>query len=288
MSQTTRRATGRPKAQPKTVQETVVEAPVMEAPAKPQPVKKTTRNIKRKEAILQHAEYEIPKNAGIVYMLPQKGITVYDSDKDTVREMRYCPNEPSIWADEQGDKARKETVAFREGKLFVAKDKPNLRQFMDLHPMNIANGGKIFRQVDKKKDAEIELKKEFLLSEAVSMVRDKDINELLPIALYFGLNINVAVSEIRYNLLNIAKKKTQEFIESFDSPQVQVRSTIQQAKDYQIVNLKNDGCYWFDSNSLIVSVPAGQDSMDVMVRFCLTEKGAPVLSSLEERLDRLA
>tara|TARA_R110002049_G_scaffold96537_4_gene236194 strand:- start:3161 stop:4027 length:867 start_codon:yes stop_codon:yes gene_type:complete len=288
MSQTTRRATGRPKAQPKTVQETVVEAPVMEAPAKPQPVKKTTRNVKRKEAILQHAEYEIPKNAGIVYMLPQKGITVYDSDKDTVREMRYCPNEPSIWADEQGDKARKETVAFREGKLFVAKDKPNLRQFMDLHPMNIANGGKIFRQVDKKKDAEIELKKEFLLSEAVSMVRDKDINELLPIALYFGLNINVAVSEIRYNLLNIAKKKTQEFIESFDSPQVQVRSTIQQAKDYQIVNLKNDGCYWFDSNSLIVSVPAGQDSMDVMVRFCLTEKGAPVLSSLEERLDRLA
>ena len=120
------------------------------------------------------------------------------------------------------------------------------------------------------------------------MVRDKDINELLPIALYFGLNINVAVSEIRYNLLNIAKKKTQEFIESFDSPQVQVRSTIQQAKDYQIVNLKNDGCYWFDSNSLIVSVPAGQDAMDVMVRFCLTEKGAPVLSSLEERLDRLA
>jgi len=288
MSQTTRRATGRPKTQPKTVQETVVEAPVIEAPAKPQPVKKTTRNVKRKEAILQHAEYEIPKNAGIVYMLPQKGITVYDSDKDTVREMRYCPNEPSIWADEQGDKARKETVAFREGKLFVAKDKPNLRQFMDLHPMNIANGGKIFRQVDKKKDAEIELKKEFLLSEAVSMVRDKDINELLPIALYFGLNINVAVSEIRYNLLNIAKKKTQEFIESFDSPQVQVRSTIQQAKDYQIVNLKNDGCYWFDSNSLIVSVPAGQDSMDVMVRFCLTEKGAPVLSSLEERLDRLA
>ena len=83
-------------------------------------------------------------------MLPQKGITVYDGDKDTVREMRYCPNEPSIWADEQGDNARKETVAFREGKLFVHKDKPNLRKFMDLHPMNIGNGGKVFKQVDKK------------------------------------------------------------------------------------------------------------------------------------------
>jgi len=250
------------------------------------PVKKQ-RSIKRKEQILNHAEYEIPKNAGIVYMLPQKGITVYDAEKDTVREMRYCPNEPSIWADEQGVNARKETVAFREGKLFAPKDKPNLRQFLDLHPMNIKNGGKIFKQIDKKQDAEIELKKEFLLTDAIGMVRDKDINELLPIALYFGVNINTPVTEIRYNLLNIAKKKTEEFIQSFDSPQVQTRSTVQQAKDYQIINVNENGCYWFDSNRLIVSVPVGQDAMDVMVRFCLTEKGASVLSTLEDRLDRL-
>ena len=254
MSKTTRRATGRPKAQPKAVNETEMETSVMEAPVQPEPAKKEKRKIKRHEAVLQNAEYEIPKNAGIVFMLPQKGVTVYDKELDTVREMRYCPNEPSIWADEQGDKARKETVAFRDGKLFIPKDKPNLRKFMELHPMNMDNGGKIFRRVDKKKDAEAELKREFLLSEAVSMVRDKDINELLPVALYFGLNINVAVSEIRYNLLNIAKKKTQDFIESFDSPQVQVRSTIQQAKDYQILNLKKDGCYWFDSNLSLIHI----------------------------------
>tara|TARA_R110002020_G_scaffold44118_3_gene127454 strand:+ start:1654 stop:2490 length:837 start_codon:yes stop_codon:yes gene_type:complete len=277
MTQKVKAAPERPKAQTKTVEEPIIQ--------KAPPAKK--RNIKRKEAVLYHAEYEIPKNAGIVYMLPQKGITVYDSDKDTVREMRYCPNEPSIWADEQGDNARKETVAFREGKLFVPKDKPNLRQFMDLHPMNINNGGKVFKQVDKKKDAENELKREFLLTDAIGMVRDKDINELLPIALYFGVNINTPVTEIRYNLLNIAKKKTAEFIQSFDSPQVQVRSSIQQSKDYQIINLKSDGCYWFDTNKLIVSVPVGQDAMDVMVRFCLTEKGSPVLSTIEDRLDRL-
>jgi hypothetical protein len=278
--------TPKTKVAPK-AKETVAPVEVAAEQVKPKMVSKPKRTIKRKEAILQHAEYEIPKNAGIVYMLPQKGITVYDSDQDTVREMRYCPNEPSIWADEQGDKARKETVCFREGKLFVPKDKPNLRQFMDLHPMNMANGGKIFRQVDKKKDAENELAKEFKLNEAIAMVRDKDINELLPIALYFGVNINTPVTEIRYNLLNIAKKKTQEFIQSFDSPQVQTRSTIQQAKDYQIINVKSDGTYWFDSNRLIVSTPVGQDSMDVMVRFCLTEKGASVLSTLEDRLDRL-
>lgn len=280
MTQKVKAAPERPKAQTKAVSP---ETPTF-TPATP--VKKQ-RSVKRKEQVLFHAEYEIPKNAGIVYMLPQKGITVYDSDKDTVREMRYCPNEPSIWADEQGDNARKETVAFREGKLFVPKDKPNLRKFMDLHPMNIGNGGKVFKQVDKKQDAEIELKREFLLTDAIGMVRDKTINELLPIALYFGVNINTPVTEIRYNLLNIAKKKTEEFIQAFDSPQVQARSTVQQAKDYQIISVNDNGCYWFDSNRLIVSVPVGQDSMDVMVRFCLTEKGASVLSTLEDRLDRL-
>ncbi len=189
--------------------------------------------------------------------------------------------------DEQSDNAIKESVAFREGKLFVPREKPNLKKFLDLHPFNISNGGKLFKEVDKRRDAETELMREFKLTEAVSMVRDKDIQELLPIALYFKVNINQPTAEIRYNLLNIAKRKTQEFIEAFDSPQVTTRASIQQARDYQIINVKDNGCYWFDSNTLIVSVPVGQDPMDVMVRFCLTEKGAPVLGDIEQRLDRL-
>lgn len=276
MAQQAKRSPGRPKAQP----EAVVEA----APA---PARKK-RTIKRKEQDNRTVEYEIPKRGGIVFMLPQKGVTVYDEEKDTIREMRYCPNEPSIWADEQSDNAVKQSVAFREGRLFVPKEKPNLRKFMELHPMNMANGGKIFREVNKKKDAEMALQREFKLSEAVAMVRDKDITDLLPVALYFKVNINQPTSEIRYNLLNIAKKSTQDFLEAFDSPQVTTRASIQQASDYQIINLKDSACYWFDSNSMIVSVPAGQDPMDVMVRFCLTEKGAPVLADIEERLDKLA
>jgi hypothetical protein len=159
---------------------------------------------------------------------------------------------------------------------------------MELHPQNMANGGNLFREVNKKKDAEKELQKEFLTTDAISLVRDSDIQTLLPIAMYFNVGINTPVSEIRFNLLRIAKNKPQEFIESFDSPQVKARSIIQQAADYQILNLKKDGAYWFDSNSLIVSVPVGQDSTDVMVRFCLTEKGASVLSDLEEKLIKLA
>ena len=282
MTKQTRRAPERPKAQ---VENATVESPVVEVTAS-KPKKKNI--IKRKEDSTTHVEFEIPSRAGVVYMLPQKGVTIFDSENDTVREIRYCPNEPSLYVDEQSDNAIKESVAFREGKLFVPKEKPNLRKFMESHPMNTANGGHIFRKVDKKKDASDELEKEFKVSEAVAMVRDKDINDLLPIALYFNVNINKPSSEIRFNLLRIAKSKPQDFIESFDSPSVTARSIVQQAKDYQIIEVKEDRCSWFDSKSMIVSVPVGQDPMDVMIRFCLTEKGSAVLSSLEERLEKLA
>ena len=279
MAQQTRRSPGRPKkVQAEDIQTATAEAP--------KPKKRTV--IKRKENLNTVVEYEIQRGGGVAYMLPQKGVTVFDEANNTVREMRYCPNEPSIYVDEQSDNAIKESVIFREGRIFVPKNKPNLKKFLDNHPFNVDNGGSIFKLVDKKADAEAELAKEFKASEAVGMVRDKDINELLPIALYFKVNINTPTSEIRYNLLNVAKKNPQEFIEAFDSPQVQARSVIQQAKDYQIIDLKADRCFWFDSGTMIVSVPAGQNPMDVMVRYCLTEKGAPVLGELEQRLEKLA
>ena len=285
MEQTTKRP-GRPKAQPAPKAQPEVaekkEVPFTSVtPKKPLP-------IKRKEEVNTNSEFELLRQSGVVYMLPQKGVTVYDSEKDTVRELRYCPNEPSVWRDEQSENATRQSVIFREGKLFVPKSMPNLRVFLERHPFNKANGGNIFRLVDKRRDAEQELEKEFMLTDAIAMVRDKDIQELLPVAMYFGININASVSDIRFNLLRVAKSKTKEFMQSFDSPQVRTRSIIQQAADYQIIKLSDDAVKWFDSNSMIVSVPVGQDSMDVMSRFCLTEKGASVLSTLEERLERLA
>mgnify|MGYP003133045220 FL=1 len=281
----TRRAPERPKAtkvaEPVMVQETVV----MEPKAAPKPKKRT---IKRQDKQVHNCEFEIIKGGGIVFMLPQKGVTIYDKEKDTIREIRYCPNEPSIYVDEQSSNALKQSVAFRDGRIFVPKNKPNLRDFLEVHPANSVNGGTTFRKVDKKQDAKDELEKEFLLTDAISVVRDRDINDLLPIAIYFGININASVSDIRYSLLRIAKTKTKEFLESLDSPQVSCRATIQQAADYQILNMKSNGVYWFDSNQLIISVPVGQDAVDTMVRFCLTEKGASALSLIEERLDKLA
>tara|TARA_R110002096_G_scaffold170211_2_gene342442 strand:+ start:243 stop:1103 length:861 start_codon:yes stop_codon:yes gene_type:complete len=282
---TTRRAPEHPKKAQKTPE---VPTPTVEAKEAVKEAPKRSKKILRKKKEEVNSMYTIPKGGGIVYMLKQKGVTVYDEKTDVVRAMRYCPNEQSIWLDEQGVNARKEAVVFRDGNLMVAKNKPNLKEFLELHPMNISNGGTVFEKVDTTKDSEVELQKEFSKTEAVSLVRDKDINDLLTVAIYYGIDVNKSTSDIRYELLKTAKKNPTEFIKAFDSPQVVAKSAIRQAADYQIIDIRNDGVYWFDSGGLIVSVPVGAKADDVMTRFCLTEKGSTVLDALEEKMARLA
>jgi len=277
MAQQTRRAPGRPK---KTQKTTVVEQPVTKVVSKKPPIRQKTEEV-------THRIYEISRGGGVVTILRQKEIQIYDEESGQIRNLRYCPRENSPYVDEQSENSVREAVIFRDGRLLVPKEKPNLMEFLDLHPENEANGGHLFKLIDDKKDAEQELAKEFSQSEAIMMVREKDIQDLLPVAIYYGININRATSEIRYDLLQTAKKNPTGFIQAFDSPEVTTRAMITQAGDYQIINLKKSGVYWFDSNQMIVSVPAGMEPVDVMTRFCLTEKGAAVLSTLEDKLEKL-
>jgi len=257
-----------------------------EAPVK-QEVKKSTP-IKRNVQAQSSRVYQTVDGGGIVHMIQSKGITIFDEEIGQIREMRYCPNEPSIWRDEQSDNARKEAVVFRNGNLIVPKTKPNLMEYLDRHPGNQSNGGSIFKLVDNTRDAEINLDKEFSISEAIIAVRDKYIDDLLPVAIYFGMDIDRSVSEIRFDLLQRAKKDPSAFLSAFDSPIVKVRALVKQCQSYQIVNLRQDGAYWFDSNKMIVANPAGHDCDDTLSRFLMTEKGATTLASLEERLEKLA
>jgi ATP-dependent RNA circularization protein (DNA/RNA ligase family) len=72
-----------------------------------------------------------------------------------------------------------------------------------------------------------------------------------------------------------------------DNPYVRSMSAIKQAVDYNIIKSKEDGMYWMDSGRLIVTTPVGQDTIQVMTRFCMTEKGASVYDEIVNRLEKI-
>lgn len=232
--------------------------------------------------------YTLIKGGGIWYSLPQNGITLFDDALNTVRQIRYCPSEPSIYVDEQSDNALRQHVVFENGLLSVPYTKPNLIKYLDSHPSNKQNGGGAFMLVDNDKTAEEELDVEFKQHEAISLVREKDISELLPVAMYLSINISQESLGIKRDLLRHAKGNPTAFIKMFDNPMVKMRSAVMQAGEFQILDSRVDGMYWFDSGRLIVSTPAGMNTEDVMTRFCNTEKGAPVYEQIVARLNEIA
>jgi hypothetical protein len=73
-----------------------------------------------------------------------------------------------------------------------------------------------------------------------------------------------------------------------DSPMVMARTTVAQSFDFQVIEQRSGAVVWFDTGKLIVSVPVGQDKIEVMTRFVMTDKGSSVLSELERQLDDIA
>jgi hypothetical protein len=286
MEKKTRRTGGQSKPQPK-AEPTQVEEVVVETP-KPQPAKPKSPGIKRRVETSKGAVYEALNNKGPAYMLMSRKLSIYDPETDSLRTARYCPNENSIWKDEQSENSKTSPIIFRDGYLTVKATEPNLRKFLDIHPSNTANGGMAFKKVDQRKDAEKIIEQEFKVFDAVSLIKTSDVNDLLAVSLFFKVNINRQMTEIKHDLLRIAKNKPEMFIKSFDDPVVKCKATIKQALDYQIIKDSKDSIRWYDSNGIIVSVPHGQDSVDIMSRFCLTDKGSSVLADIKDQLDKLA
>ena len=273
MTQQTKRAPGRPKS-------TATKA-------------ETTPSVEVKKPPIIRKEKE---NSISVYICPEGGVVrivsptdiVLDPETNSPRQMRYCSNESSIWADEQSQFGVVTPIIFRDKKLLVGPEKSNLKRYLDMFSGNVKNGGNVLYEQVETLNKEVSMDEDFQIHDAVSAIRDRDIEDLLPIALYNGIDVDRSVSDIRYDLLQIAKKSPKALIDSFDNPVVKARASVYQANQYGIISLKENGAYWSDSNRLIVSNPTGQDCMETTTRFCLTEKGSTVLATLNDRLEALA
>lgn len=237
----------------------------------------------RTDSAPKTVEY-IAKNSGAVFMLMQSGVTIFDEESGMVREIRYCERENSIYRDEQSEVSVKSPIIFRMGRLFVIPDKPNLLNFLEAHPDNAANGGNKFERVDLEKKAEVSLDNDFLMADAIMMVRTKELEDLMSVALAFGIDTDRPVSEIKHDLMIKAKKSPKVFIDSFDNPVVAMKAKIKQAQAFNILSLSEDKVSWFDTGKMIISVPAGQNPTDVFVRYCLTEAASPVVAEIDRQL----
>lgn len=263
--------------------------PRVQEVSEPAATKKKRKVITRqKDASKEPKLYEIVGSSGIYYKLRSSKVLHFDSEKNSVRELRYCSTEPSVFADEQSDRAVRNHVVFRDGRLLVRVDQPNLLQYLELHPDNQANGGNVFRLVNEEVNHEEVIENEFLIHDAITLIKSRPVDELLPLAMALNIDVNQSPLAVKRALVTQAKSNPKKFLETNNNPLVEARSSVQQALDFQIVSNKGGAVVWTDTNKMVVSVPAGMDAIEVLTRFVMTDQGASVLDEIDRQLAEIA
>jgi hypothetical protein len=267
---------GRPSTKPATAKN---KATVQKKP----PIKRTIKDENTMPVL-----YETITGGGIFFKLKSGNLSVYDEETDAVRGIQYCPQEPSIFKDEQSQGALKGHVIFRNKMLLVERTKPNLLKFLELHPGNAANGGSLFKKVEKEKNTEQEVEREFLVNDAISIVKSRPIDELLPLAMSLNIETNQKNMEIKRELVMQAKRDPRKFLDMLNNPLVNARSSVMQAFDFNILKNNGGAVVWHDTGKMVVAIPVGQSYVEVVTRFVMTDQGASVLSEIERQLEAMA
>lgn len=257
-------------------------APVQAAPSVPQQKKELFKAFE--QAGPTHHEYELTSANGMYYMMKAGPVSVYDEETDSVRAIRYIPREDSIYVEEQTSKPMKQPIIFENGRLWVARSQPNLKKFLDRHPFNEDNGGTLFRRVNLQKQARVDLEQEFQAMDAIRLIREKTLNEILAVATAFGVNTERPVDEIKHDLIQYAKSNPKAFIEAFDNPVIETKAIVRKAMSSGVVMHDLGHIKWVDNKGHILAIPVGQDPVEVFSRWCMTETGSVVLDEIKRQL----
>jgi hypothetical protein len=229
--------------------------------------------------------YELTINeTPIVYILKSKGILWFDPEKGYEREVKYCPNQKTIFADEMKGVERLEHVAFREGKLFVPKEKQTLQKFLDIHPLN----GKKFEEFNPVQIAEEDLDVLELELEAMNTAQKIDIDHAEAILRSdLGNEVSKMTSkELKRDLLIFARNNPKLFLELANDENINIRNMGIKAVENNIITLSSDQrtFEWASTGRKLITVPFDENPYSALAAWFKTDEGVEVYQTIEKKL----
>lgn len=241
--------------------------------------------IKRKEYDEETlpVTFHAPKG-GVQMIILSKDVAVYDPATKKNRGIRYCPQEASIWKDEQSKESVVEPVVFENGYLIVPRTKPNLIEYLRAHPSN----GTKYHELKKEVKQEATLEDETAIIEAKSIVLKTPVEDLLAIAMHYNVDIAESDRSIKLSIsrnINSAKEAVW-FLENWNSPFLQAKAVVVQGIEYGVLVVKGNNISWSDGD-IIISAPLGTVPVDEAANLLISPEGASTFSLLTEKLSNV-
>lgn len=217
---------------------------------------------------------------------PRFPLMWFDEKNNVNRALRYSTNQKSPFEDEQDGNAIIEPIIFEDGFLRVPRQNPVLQQFLHYHPLN----GRIFIEVDKERDAAVEVEDLNLEIEALIEARQLTLDQIETLTrVMFGKDPStVSTAELRRDILVYAKKDPKEFLNILNDPELKFQAKVRQFFENKLLILRNnDKEVWFNTSTnkkKMLSVPFGEDPYEMTAHYLQSDDGIDSLKMLEATL----
>ena len=223
--------------------------------------------------------------APLTYKIKSRGILWFDEKEGTNRELRYAPNQKSLFRDEQDDFARLEHVLFLNGALFVPRSNVQLQQLLSqYHPSKDV----LWEEVDAVQEAIDDVDIIELELEALKLVQELEIEHLEAILrTEIGSDVSkMSSKEIKRDSYLFARNNPELFMEVANDEDIKLRNLANRAVEAQIVSLVDDNTTfkWTSNGKKIMTVPFEEHPYTAFARFLKTDEGVDVMKAITKKL----
>ena len=259
----------------------VVETPVVETPK----IKKV-EPAKPKWEIKDRVYYLKGNKKPLSYMLKSSNIYYFDEEKGYERELKYCQNQRTPFVDEMTGDQRLEHIIFRNGSLFVEKEKTTLQKLLSLyHP----HKNKSYTEYEPAKEAASEIEILELEADAIVIARDMEIEMAEAIMrVEKGSEVSkMSSKELKRDLLVFARNNPALFLELATDDNVQLRNFGIKATELGIIKLSSDqrNFLWGSNDRPIMTVPFDEHPYTALAHWFKTDEGMEIYANIEKRLN---
>ena len=229
--------------------------------------------------------YELKLNqTPIVYILKSRGLLWFDEEKGYEREIKYCENQKTIFVDEMKGPERMSHIIFRDGNLFVPKEKQTLQKFLDHHP----DKGFKFAEFNPVKIAESDIDYLELEIEALNLAQTVEVDHAEAILRSeVGDKVSRMTSkELKRDILLFARSNPKLFLELVKDENINIRNLGIKAVEAGIIKLSNDQrtFMWGTTDRKLITVPFDENPYSALAAYFKTDEGIEVYQTVEKKL----
>ena len=218
-------------------------------------------------------------------MIKSANIFWFDKEKGYERELKYCENQRTPFVDEMQGDQRLEHIVFRNGALYVPKNKVILQKLLSLyHPHKDI----IYYEWVPEERAADQLDWLEVEADAMVMAKSLDVDKLEALMrVELGSMVSTMSSkELKRDALLFAKKNPLLFLELVSDENVELRNFGIRATEAKILSLSSDQrtFSWKSNGRKLMTVPFDEHPYSALAQWFKTDEGMEVYSNIEKQL----